>query len=328
MTIFTVFFQMLAFLLMIGVGYFITRRGMLDGHTNSQMSGLLVNVFNPLLIVSSAANAVGLISPDTMRTVGLIACGMFAVFILAGMLLSPVFERDQDQRKIFQLMFVFSNLGFIGIPVVSGIIGEEYVVYVTEFILIYTILLYTYGVGLLSRKFSLSALKEMVNPGTVLSVAALVIIIWEIQIPDFLKTAAAYLGNVTSPMALIAIGFNLAQSELKKIFGQLRLYLFAAVKLLILPLLLLPLLKAATSDIHLISVCMVMFGMPVGNIPLMLGMQKGIDVSAGSAAIILTTVLCVFTIPILMFAAAISRAFLISNGFQSVCGSVLSCPAE
>lgn len=304
MTIFTVFFQMLAFLLMIGAGYFITRRGMLDGHTNSQMSGLLVNVFNPLLIVSSAANAVGLISPDTMRTVGLIACGMFAVFILAGMFLSPVFERDQDQRKIFQLMFVFSNLGFIGIPVVSGIIGEEYVVYVTEFILIYTILLYTYGVGLLSRKFSLSALKEMVNPGTVLSVAALVIIIWEIQIPDFLKTAAAYLGNVTSPMALIAIGFNLAQSELKKIFGQLRLYLFAAVKLLILPLLLLPLLKAVTSDIHLISVCMVMFGMPVGNIPLMLGMQKGIDVSAGSAAIILTTVLCVFTIPILMFAAA------------------------
>lgn len=304
MTIFTVFFQMLAFLLMIGAGYFITRRGMMDGHTNSQMSGLLVNVFNPLLIVSSAANAVGLISPDTMRTVGLIACGMFAVFILAGMLLSPVFERDQDQRKIFQLMFVFSNLGFIGIPVVSGIIGEEYVVYVTEFILIYTILLYTYGVGLLSRKFSLSALKEMVNPGTVLSVAALVIIIWEIQIPDFLKTAAAYLGNVTSPMALIAIGFNLAQSELKKIFGQLRLYLFAAVKLLILPLLLLPLLKAVTSDIHLISVCMVMFGMPVGNIPLMLGMQKGIDVSAGSAAIILTTVLCVFTIPILMFAAA------------------------
>lgn len=304
MTIFTVFFQMLAFLLMIGAGYFITRRGMLDGHTNSQMSGLLVNVFNPLLIVSSAANAVGLISPDTMRTVGLIACGMFAVFILAGMLLSPAFERDHDKRKIFQLMFVFSNLGFIGIPVVSGIIGEEYVVYVTEFILIYTILLYTYGVGLLSRKFSLSALKEMVNPGTVLSVAALVIIIWEIQIPDFLKTAAAYLGNVTSPMALIAIGFNLAQSELKKIFGQLRLYLFAAVKLLILPLLLLPLLKAATNDIHLISVCMVMFGMPVGNIPLMLGMQKGIDVSAGSAAIILTTVLCVFTIPVLMFAAA------------------------
>ncbi|MCI9384232.1 MAG: hypothetical protein HFI24_08490 [Lachnospiraceae bacterium] len=304
MTIFTVFFQMLAFLLMIGAGYFITRRGMLDEHANSQISGLLVHVFNPLLIVSSAADSVGLISSGDLRTVGLIASGMFAVFIPVGMMLSPLFDKDRDQRKIFQLMFVFSNLGFIGIPVVSSIVGAEYVVYVTEFILIYTILLYTYGVGLLNRKFSLSALKEMVNPGTVLSLAALVIIIWEIQVPDFLKTAASYMGNATSPLALIAIGFQLAKADLKKIFGQLRLYVFAVVKLLVLPLLLLPLLKFMTSDVHLISVCMVMFGMPVGNIPLMLGMQKGIDVSTGSAAIILTTVLCVFTIPVLMFAAA------------------------
>ena len=110
------------------------------------------------------------------------------------------------------------------------------------------------------------------------------------------------MGNVTSPMALVAIGFNLAHSDLKKTFCQVRLYLFAIVKLLILPLLLLPLLRLVTNDLPLISVCMVMFGMPVGNIPVMLGMGKGIDVSTGSAAIILTTILCVFTIPILMFA--------------------------
>lgn len=304
MTIFTVFFQMLALLIMIGAGYFITKKGMLDEHTNGQMSRLLVDVFNPLLIVSSAANSVGLISRDAMRTVGLIAVGMFAFFILVGMVLTPVFERDREQRRIFQMMFVFSNLGFIGIPVVSSLVGTEYVVYVTEFMLIYTILIYTYGVALLNGRFSMSSLKETINPGTVLGTAAMVIIIWEIQIPDFLKTAAGYLGNVTSPMALIAIGFNLAHSDLKRTFGQARLYLFAVVKLLLLPLLMLPFLRLATNDLPLISVCMVMFGMPVGNIPVMLGMGKGMDVSTGSAAIILTTVLCVFTIPILMFAVA------------------------
>ena len=52
MTIFTVFFQMLALLLMIGAGYFITKQGMLDEHTNKQMSKLLVDVFNPLLIAA------------------------------------------------------------------------------------------------------------------------------------------------------------------------------------------------------------------------------------------------------------------------------------
>ena len=300
MTIFTVFFQMLALLIMIGAGYFMAKKGMMDSHTNTQMSKMIVNVFNPMLILSSAANSAGLVSLDTIGLVGIIALGMFAVFIAAGMVLSPFFDRTPEQRKIFQEMFVFSNLGFIGITVVSSILGEEYVVYVTEFLLIYTIVFYTYGVALMDGKFSLSSLKSMLNPGTVSGLTALLIIICGIQLPDFIKTAITYLGNVTSPMALVAVGFTLAHSDLKKIFCQTRLYVFSAIKLLALPLALLPLLKLVTGDNALISVCMVMFGMPIGNMPLILGNQKGIDGSTCSAAIILTTILCVFTIPVLL----------------------------
>ena len=139
MSIVTVFFQMLALLIMIGVGFFAARTGMLDAHTNQQMSHMIVLIFNPLLIVSNAIGA-------AMGKVALIACGMFLFFIVCGMLLSPLFERtDLQQRKIFQTMFVFSNLGFIGIPVVSSILGAQYVVYVTEFVLIYTLVFYTYA---------------------------------------------------------------------------------------------------------------------------------------------------------------------------------------
>ena len=198
------------------------------------------------------------------------------------------------------MMFVFSNLGFIGIPVVSSILGEEYVVYVTEFLLIYTLVFYTYGIALMDGSFSLSSLKSMINPGTVSGTAALLVILLGIQLPDFIKTAVTYLGNVTSPMALVAVGFTLAHSDWKKIFGQPRLYVFSVIKLLALPLLMLPLLRLATQDQALISVCMVMFGMPIGNMPLILGTQKGIDGTTCSAAIILTTLLCVFTIPILL----------------------------
>ena len=55
MTVFTVFFQMLALLIMIGAGYFMARKGMMDEHTNAQMSRMIVSVFNPMLILSSAA---------------------------------------------------------------------------------------------------------------------------------------------------------------------------------------------------------------------------------------------------------------------------------
>ena len=189
MTVFTVFFQMLALLIMIGAGYFMARKGMMDEHTNAQMSRMIVSVFNPMLILSSAAGSAGLVSPETIATVGLIALGMFGIFIAAGMILSPFFDKAPDQRKIFQMMFVFSNLGFIGIPVVSSILGAAYVVYVTEFLLIYTIVFYTYGVALMDGKFSASSVKSMLNPGTISGLAALLIIICNIQLPDFIKTA-------------------------------------------------------------------------------------------------------------------------------------------
>lgn len=300
MTIFTVFFQMLALLIMIGAGYFMTKKGMMDEHTNSQMSKMIVNVFNPLLVFSGAVNAVGKVSLNTMGVVAVIAVGMFLIFIVVGMIVSPFFDKDKEQRKIFQMMFVFSNLGFIGIPVVSSILGAEYVVYVTEFMLIYTIVFYTYGISLMNGEFSLSTMKEMVNAGTVFGLAAMLVIIFGIRLPDFLNTATTYLGNVTSPMALVAVGFTLAHSDFKKIFGQMRLYVFAVIKLLVLPLLMLPVLKLVTHDAALIPVCMVMFGMPIGNMPLILGNQKGIDGSTCSAAIILTTILCVFTVPVLL----------------------------
>ena len=300
MTFFTVFFQMLALLIMIGAGYFVTKKGMLDAHTNNQMSDLIVNIFNPMLVLASAANSVGQISLAAMKLAGIIAVGMFLAFIIAGMVLSPLFEKDRELRKIFQLMFVFSNVGFIGIPVISSIFGAEYVVYVSEFMLVYTLVFYTYGIALMDGKFSKDSLRAMVNPGTIAGLLAMAVILFEIQLPEFLNTAVTYLGNVTSPMALVAVGFALADSDIKKVFCQPRLYLFSVVKLLVLPLLLLPLLRFAVGTSDLLSVCMVMFGMPVGNMPLILGNQRGLDVTACSAAIILSAVLCVLTVPVLL----------------------------
>ncbi len=303
MTFFTVFFQMVALLIMIGAGYFITKKGMMDEHTNNQMSVLIVQIFNPLLVLASASNAVGQVSLDTVLLAGGIAAGMFAVFIAAGMVFSPFFEKDLMQRKIFQLMFVFSNVGFIGIPVISSIFGTEYVIYVSEFMLVYTLIFYTYGIALMDGKLTAASCKAMLNPGTVSGLLALAIIIFNIRLPEFLKTAITYLGNITSPMALIAVGFALANSDIRKIFGQPRLYVFSFVKLLLLPLLLLPVIRLVIEDTQLRAVCLVMFGMPVGNMPLILGNQRGLNVTACSAAIILSTVLCVLTVPVLLMFA-------------------------
>lgn len=197
-------------------------------------------------------------------------------------------------------MFVFSNLAFIGIPLVSGVIGSEYVVYVTEFMMVYTIILYSYGIVVLEGKFSLKSLKNMVNPGIISGIIAVIIIVYEIQLPVFLKTAITYLGSIASPLALVAVGFTVAQSDLKKIFCQPKLYVFSIMKLLVIPLLMLPFLRLLQIDRNTMAVCMILFGMPVGNLPLILANERGIDASVCSSMIILSTLLCVISIPVLL----------------------------
>lgn len=300
MTLITVFVQMLSLLIIIGAGWAAAKRDMLDEHTCTKMSQLILNIFNPFLAFSSAVSAVGTISLGQMGIVALVAMGMFLVFIFAGMILSPLFDKDPFQRKIFQLMFVFSNLGFIGIPVVSCVLGPEYVVYVTEFMLAYNLVFYTYGVALMDGRFSLASLKAMINPGNIMSVAAIFVIVLQLQIPGFILTATTYLGNAASPLALVTVGYTLAHSNLRAIFGDVRLYIFSAIKLLLLPMAMLPLLRLLPIDPSLIPLCLVMLGMPIGNMPLILGTQKGIDCTTCSAGIIMTTLLCVFTVPILM----------------------------
>ena len=300
MSFLTVLFQMFALLIMIGTGVLAAKRGMWDSKINHCVSQMIVNIFNPLLVFSSAANAVGKIPLEMMAVVGAIAAAMFLFFILAGAVLSPFFDQDASQRKMFQMMFVFSNLGFIGIPVVSSILGAEYVVYVTEFVLVYNLVFYTYGLALMEGRFSAASLRSMINPGNLFSIAALAVIIAGIQIPDFLKTAAAYLGNATSPLALMAVGYTLAVSDKRKIFGNPKIYVFSLLKLIVLPLILLLVLKRLPIDAHLILVCVAMFGMPVGNMPLLISAKKGIDCSACTSAILVTTILCVVTIPFLL----------------------------
>ncbi|MCD7738004.1 MAG: AEC family transporter [Lachnospiraceae bacterium] len=300
MTFFTVFYQMIALLILIGAGYIAARTGMLDEHTSTKMSAMILNIFNPMLALSSASGAIGQIPLGQMGQVALIAVGMFLLFILIGRICSPFFAKDIFQKKIFELMFVFSNLGFMGIPVVSSVLGSEYVVYVTEFMMIYNVFFYTYGLAMMDGKFTAASLKKLITPGNLLVFGSIFVLVFSIQLPSFVSTAVTYLGNVTSPMAMMTIGYALSKASLKDIFTDKKLYLFTFIKLLVIPLALLPLLKLLPIPSDLIPLCMIMFGMPVGNMPLILGNERGIDCTTCSAGIIMTTLFCLVTIPLLM----------------------------
>lgn len=299
MTIATVFLQMLSLALMIFAGVLIARRKLADDHTMGQMSHLINYVFNPMMMLSSGIASVGAVDKEVLFLLFGVVGGLYLLFILLARLIGPRFGRTPGQSELFQMMLVFSNIGFMGIPVVRGVFGEEAVVYVLAFVLMFNLFFYTYGVALMSGKLTLQSLKSVLNPGTVCSVITLLIVCFEVRVPDFLADTVGYLGDVASPLAMLAVGVTVAKSDLKAIFTDVKLYIFTLVKMAALPLLILPVLKLLPLPELVTGVCLVEVGMPVANLTLVLGTEKGLDCSNCSAAIIMTTLVSVFTIPLL-----------------------------
>lgn len=300
MTIVTVFLQMLSLTLMILVGVLIAHRKLVDDHSMGQMSHLINYVFNPMMMLSSGIASVGTVDKQVLFLLFAIVAALYVLFIVLAWLIGPRFDKRPGQSEMFQLMIVFSNIGFMGIPVVRGVFGEEYVVYVLAFVLMYNLFFYTYGVTLMNGKVSRESLKSMLNPGTVFAVITLLIVSFEVRIPDFLANTVGYLGDVASPLAMLAVGVTVAKSDLKTIFLSPKMWLFTLVKMVALPVVMIPLLKLLPFPDTVIGICLVEIGMPVANMTLILGTEKGLDCTNCSAAIIMTTLASVITIPLLV----------------------------
>lgn len=146
-----VFGQMLVLLAMMAVGFFAYKKNWVTDETAGHFSKLVVNIFNPILVVNGV---LGQSSVDTGSNVAwnlVFIVVYFVILVIFGYCMPCIVRPPQKYRSIYRLMTIFSNVGFMGIPVIKSIFGDGAMIYVAFYILGYNIMLYTCGMYL-SRK--------------------------------------------------------------------------------------------------------------------------------------------------------------------------------
>jgi predicted permease len=106
------------------------------------------------------------------------------------------------------------------------------------------------------------------------------------------------MANATTLLAMLVIGISLAKTNLKPIFTQPRLYLFIALRFVLVPVLLAMVLRFFIKDDVMYGVIVLLTAVPVGNLPLMRIEETGGDGTVLSQGIILSTILAIATIPL------------------------------
>lgn len=296
MNLSSVISQLISLFLMMFVGFIAARAGIVTPDFRKKLSSFTLSIAAPGIILSSALGST--LPGSGMLTVLLVAVLFFAVMIPLAALLSRLLSRRPEERKLDQLMLIFTNVGFMGIPVAQSLYGVDGVAMVSMFILVFNLTFFSYGLALLSggTKFSLRAL---CNPCIFAALGALFFALTGIHLPETVESTLSAIGSMNTPLAMIIIGASLAHSDLRAALTNPRLYRISLARMVVMPLCMLALMRILPIEPMLAGVAVCEAAMPVaGNCAMASDLYTPEDTTA-SHAVILSTLMSAVSLPVI-----------------------------
>lgn len=302
MDIMVVFQTMLKLFLLLILGFVLFKCHIFDEYTNKKISALIVNVASPMLIISSIAGVEG---SNKSIVFLMISAGilMYIGFIILGKIINRIFPFPKKDWPVYECMVVFANTGFMGYPVLLDVFGQEAVFYASLIHMAFNFFVYTYAIMCLTKgddsEFKLN-FKQLLTPGIILIFVGIFIYLFDIQLPSVLMDTINSVGSLTAPLSMMMIGSSLAVYPIKDSFTDWRSYLFACVRLLIIPFVTMLICRLIHIDPYYANITIITNAMPVGSMVLMLATQYNANVKIVTRNIVVSTLLSVITIPIVV----------------------------
>lgn len=302
MDIMVVFQTMLKLFLLLILGFVLFKCHIFDEYTNKKISALIVNVASPMLIISSIAGVEGSNKSIVFLMIGA-GILMYIGFIILGKIINRIFPFSKKDWPVYECMVVFANTGFMGYPVLLDVFGQEAVFYASLIHMAFNFFVYTYAIMCLTKgddsEFKVN-FKQLLTPGIILIFVGIFIYLFDIQLPSVLMDTINSVGSLTAPLSMMMIGSSLAVYPIKDSFTDWRSYVFAFVRLMIVPFVTMIMCRLLHIDAYYANITIITNAMPVGSMVLMLATQYNANVKIVTRNIVVSTLLSVITIPIVV----------------------------
>lgn len=287
--------QILVMLAMMSVGAILYKIGQVDEKGVGQLSNLALYVATPCVVIQALA-----IPFDSEKiSTGLVVILFFLVIFVVSVIIARFGCGRAD--RVGQFAVVFSNSGFVGIPLIQGILGDEYVFYVTMTMVAGTLVFWTYGVYLMSgSKDEVSVKKILTNPNLVAVVIGLVLFLAPIELPYVVERTLAGMANMNTGLGMVILGATLGASNIGLMIRDTRLYKAIALRLVAVPLVCIPILMLMPVPFEVRMVMMIIAAAPAASATSMLALKYGADYSYGTGLSIGTTIISMLSMPVVL----------------------------
>ena len=176
---------------------------------------------------------------DLVRNLGFTFILSVTAYIIA-MLIAYLCIRNKEGREtvIERFSCIYSNCGFMGIPLVQAMFGYEGVFYLTAFLTVFNTLVWSHGVMHMSGEKSLKSLgKVLRSPAIIAIFLGMILFFAGITLPEVLAETLKEIGSLNTPLAMIVAGATIIQTDLLKVFQKPRVFYICFLKLLLIPVL-------------------------------------------------------------------------------------------
>ena len=235
---YTVFIQVFILFVLMGFGFIGNKTKLINYEGSKVMSDVVLYFVTPCLIINSFSS----MTMDKEHLNGLIICFVaFFLIMLASILLVHIIFRGKNEQKkrVLRFAVVFSNVGYMGIPLQEAVLGQEGVFYGSVCVGMFNILVWTYGIICSSGDIKIMSIKKVIlNPGLLAVTVGLIIFLFSIPIGEYLPPISktlSLMAGLNTPIAMMVIGFNLANSDILASLRSASTYLISALRLVIIP---------------------------------------------------------------------------------------------
>ena len=291
-------------MLLVALGYFLRRREIITAQFQKDITSFMLNVAVPASVLTTANNTFSRELSHNLLLVVLITFVYHAVIMLLAYLFSRFLPLSRKGKVLFTMMTTFANSAFVGFPLVKELFGTEGFLYAVTANIIWMLFFYTIGISMFRGETTIRLKSLLSIPVTVASVAAIVICISPFRFPGVILDTLSTLGGMVVPISMLVVGCSLTQINLLDILRDRYSYLVSALRLVIIPAVVMLLLYLIPGIPNLVAlVCCLNSCLPIGTMCIVYAQEYDCEPQYASRAVMQSMLLMIVTIPLCMLFA-------------------------
>ena len=291
--------QVLVLFILIAVGALLTKLGYITAQGARSMTDVVLYAVTPCVIINAFQRPY---EPALLSGL-LTALAAAFVSLLFSVILAELLYRKKDISRGVVLRFavVFSNCGFMALPLQKAILGDDGVFYGAAFVAMFNIFMWTYGLITMSRRSSpREALRAVLNPGIIGTVIGVVLFVLSVDLPEVISSPISFLAALNTPVPMLVIGYHLMHADLKRVLKDKDAYIAMAIRLLILPLMAAGVMYALHVDAVIAVSVVIAVSSPVAAYTTMMSTKYGHDTELSAGIVSASTLFSLVTMPLVI----------------------------